>query len=308
MTRDEVLNSINLKKRFCKDCQLPIAVFDNPYFLERLSILDRITDASAKFYQFCDELQNFKDEQSYFEYYNAVKDVVIDHIKSNDAFIRFNATPIPAKPKTTVGRTNVYADHNDGKQFISIDMRKANFSAMKIFDPNIVDNADNWQQFIGQFTEMSHIKESKYVRQVILGACNPKHQIMYESYLMAKLAVSMTQQLGTAFYSVGEDELIIQFKDENQFQQIEEFIRSYHDDMCADNVRVELYSLHKLGTYGWTKLILNTQPTTRQFKCIDAEIFHQVIKRYYNIPITDNDLVFYHNGQLAKFLKPIERI
>lgn len=42
MTREQVLNSIVLKKRFCKDCNLPISVFDNPYFEERIKLLDRL--------------------------------------------------------------------------------------------------------------------------------------------------------------------------------------------------------------------------------------------------------------------------
>ena len=41
------------------------------------------------------------------------------------------------------------------------------------------------------------------------------------------------------------------------------------------------------------------------FKCVDAECFHQHVKHYYGMPITDNDLVFYHNNVLAKFLEPI---
>ena len=39
-TKEQVLNSIALKKRFCKNCNLPIDLFDEPYFSERLEILD----------------------------------------------------------------------------------------------------------------------------------------------------------------------------------------------------------------------------------------------------------------------------
>lgn len=90
MTRDEVLNSIQLKKRFCKDCNLPIAVFDNPYFYQRLCTLDILYDCVDKFDQFCFEMMNFANEQSYFEYYNSVKDAMINHIKENAEYQRFN--------------------------------------------------------------------------------------------------------------------------------------------------------------------------------------------------------------------------
>ena len=30
----------NLKERFCKDCNIPIKIFDEPYFTERLELYD----------------------------------------------------------------------------------------------------------------------------------------------------------------------------------------------------------------------------------------------------------------------------
>ena len=42
MKREDVLKSIGLKKRFCKDCNLPINLFDEPYFMQRLKTLDTL--------------------------------------------------------------------------------------------------------------------------------------------------------------------------------------------------------------------------------------------------------------------------
>ena len=81
MTREEVLNSIGLKKRFCKDCNLPINLFDEPYFTQRLQILDVHFGCVKKFNDFCAELEDYDNEQTYFTYYNTVKDSVINMIK-----------------------------------------------------------------------------------------------------------------------------------------------------------------------------------------------------------------------------------
>ena len=63
------------------------------------------------------------------------------------------------------------------------------------------------------------------------------------------------------------------------------------------------------GTDGWTKTYYEQSESgkagTVEFKCLDAEIFHQIIKHYNGETITENDLVFYHNGQLARFLKEV---
>lgn len=94
MTREEVLNSIPLKKRFVKDNNLPITVFDNPYFIERLYTINIISDAEDKFDQFCKDMELFKNEADYFQYYNELKDKVINDIKSNKAFADFQVVPI----------------------------------------------------------------------------------------------------------------------------------------------------------------------------------------------------------------------
>ena len=215
MTREEVMNSISLKKRFCKDCNLPIVVFDNPYFYERLQTIDVLFNCIYKFDVFCLELQQFANEQDYFEYYNKVKDSIIDFIKAEDeynAFINSNYSMVlyPYYNESIASKRNVYVKDNNGGAFISIDMKKANFSAIKHYSPEIFDGADTWEQFVAKFTNSQHIIHSKYIRQVILGACNPKKQIEYEHCLMNILCKHITNVIpNISIYSLGEDEIII---------------------------------------------------------------------------------------------------
>ena len=89
MTKEQVLNSIALKKRFCKNCNLPIDLFDEPYFSERLEILDFQFDCVRKFNEFCAEMEKFDDEQAYFQYYNTIKESVVNMIKANSDFNKF---------------------------------------------------------------------------------------------------------------------------------------------------------------------------------------------------------------------------
>ena len=56
MTKDEIMESISLKKRFCKDYNIPIAVYDNPYFMQRLTIVDKVKPCLVNFIDFCKEL------------------------------------------------------------------------------------------------------------------------------------------------------------------------------------------------------------------------------------------------------------
>lgn len=313
MTKEEVLNSIQLKKRFCKDCNVPITIFDNPYFYERLAALDVAFNCVEKFDWFCAEMRQFDNEQDYFEYYNSIKDKMISDIKENQAYQHFN-TDLSGKSETAldtlranVGKQNLYIENNDGKTFISIDMNKANFLAMNFYSKDIF-GSDTWEDYVGKYTSSLHIQSSKYIRQVVLGACNPKRQIQYEHSLMLKLYLHIKNTLNDenfAAYSIGEDEILIEAdKFRHPLDQLKEIITSCPSEI-GSLVRVEMFDLQKSGDYGWLKVIYDENQTV-EFKCIDAEIIHQVVKHYYNIPITENDLVFRHNGRFARFLEEVK--
>lgn len=309
MTREEVMNSIALKKRFCKDCNLPIVVFDNPYFYERLQTIDILFNCVSKFNVFCTELRQFANEQDYFEYYNKVKDSIIDFIKAKDEYNTFNNENYPIE--AAVSKRNVYVEDNDGGAFISIDMKKANFSALKHYSPKIFDGADTWEQFVDKFTDSQHIIHSKYIRQVVLGACNPKKQIRYEHYLMNILCKHIIDTIySVSVFSLGEDEIILSVPREYgvgsgfSLSELKKVV-----DSCpfgiGQLVRVEMFELFKIeGTDGYIK-IYNSDSNEVEFKCLNAEIFHQIVKHYFGKPITENDLVFYHDGKLSKFLEEV---
>lgn len=311
LTREEVLKSIGLKKRFCKDCNLPINLFDEPYFMQRLNTLDVLFDCVSKFDVFCAELEKYDNEQNYFEYYNTVKDSIINMIKDNTEYIKFlndDFADIRVVTKNIpLGNKNLYIEGNQDKTFISIDMRKANFSALRHYAPAIFKNMETWEQYISSFTSSEHIKNSKYIRQVVLGACNPKRQITYEHYLMTILYLHIKNELNdnVSFYSLGNDEIIISVDGTSaSANEIKEAINSCPQKI-GELVRFEMFGLQKVGDYGWMKVIYD-EPERIEFKTINADIYHQIVKHYRNMPITEDDLVFRYNGVLARFLKEVE--
>ena len=71
-------------------------------------------------------------------------------------------------------RNSIYKKTNTGKILLSIDLSNANFNALRKFDESLVINKKNYYEFISEFTEIEHIRKSKYIRQVIFGHTNPK--------------------------------------------------------------------------------------------------------------------------------------
>jgi hypothetical protein len=66
-----------------------------------------------------------------------------------------------------------------------------------------------------------------------------------------------------------------------------------------------MFDLQKVGDYGWMKVIYD-EPERVEFKTINADIYHQIVKHYWNMPITEDDLVFRYNGVLARFLEGVK--
>lgn len=315
MTKEQVLNSDALKRRFIKDCNLPISLTDNPYFMERLELQNLFTDAIDKFDRFCKTLEPFNNEQEYFEYYRNLKESIIEDIKTSAGFERFNKYNFDHTSIFT--KRDLYKEFNDDCLFISIDMVQANFNVLNFFDTSIFAYEDGspcecWEDFIGQYTKDKHFAESKYIRQVILGNCNPKKQIQYQDYLMNILAEHIHNELPTVdIYSVHNDEIILKAdkvdgtcKFDIALFELEEIIE-YAPYYIGELVRTDTFELHKIpNSNGWMKISYDEEEP--QFKCLEVETYNQYIKHYYDIPITENDLVFRHNGRLARFLEGVD--
>lgn len=306
MDEKKVLMSNSLKKRFVRDCNIPISVYEEPYFTERLKTLNCLFDTNRKWKQFVGELKAYASAEEYLAYYNDVKDAVITDIKTHDAFRKFNSESFASLD--IFPDTALYSSDNEDEIFISLDIKKANFSVLQYYNPAIFNFSNTWEEYLSRFTASRHILESKYIRQVIFGACNPGQQVRYEDYIMKKIATELKKIYNIHFLSVKNDEIIIKglryyHKGMPTLNEFAETLKNLPDNL-ASLLKITVFKLEKVGDIGWVKL--GSESCEPDFKGIDAEIFHQVFKYWHDININENDLVFYHNHKLAKFLSPIK--
>lgn len=301
--------STRAKERFCKDCNIPIRLFQEPYFTDRLILFDKFYGTLEKWNLFLEELQKYNCEQDYFEEYNRVKDSAILSIKESEAYQRFNADDMNKYRVTHENLPNkdIFKPTNDGKSFISIDMRKANFSSLHHYSADMF-GVNTWEEFISKFTDNHHIINSKYIRQVILGNCNPKRHITYEKYLMDILLTDLLENHisieRVVFFS--NDEIVIDVSDMNKSRQVllAFNIKQYLKD-TSPKFKVELFTLYKIhGTDGYYKEIFNENGEKDiEFKCLDSYMMPFVIRHFLGEEVTDSDKAFYHEGLLAQFIE-----
>ena len=302
--------STRAKERFCKDCNIPIRIFQEPYFTDRLTLYDKFYGTLKKWDIFLSELSKYNCEQDYFEEYNRVKDAAILDIKNTEAYHKFNEEDMNKYAVTHKNLPNkdIFKSSNDGKCFISIDMRKANFSSLHHYNSDIFGGAESWEEFIGRYTGNQHIINSKYIRQVILGNCNPKRHITYEKYLMDGALTYLTEVFismdRVVFFSNDEIVVDVSDMDKNKQERIVFAIRNGMKDMPVP-LKTELFILHKIvRTDGYYKEIIDENGNTEiEFKCLDNYALPFVLRKFLGEDVTENDKIFYHEGLLAKFIE-----
>lgn len=306
--------SEKLKERFCKDCNIPIKIYKEPYFMDRLKLYDPFYNSLNKWNLFLKELKYYSCEQDYFEEYNKIKDLAINYIKSSPNYQNFNEIDMNQYSIKHQGlpHKDVFHSSNDGRTFISIDMKKANFSSLQNYSHKIFGYSKTWEDFMHMFTDNEHIVNSKYIRQVILGNCNPKRHITYEKYLMDKvLSLIIDSQFkvldltidNVVFFS--NDEIVFDITDMSiNSDQITELQDLLNKTMTFP-LKAELFVLHKIqGTDGYYKEILNEDlDKSIEFKCLDSQILPFVIRQFNKELITDSDKIFIHDGILAQFVE-----
>ena len=308
--------TIKLRERFCKDTNIPINIFIEPYFSERLEYLDKVLPQKhykEKWLNYLEMLKDFNNEQDYFEYYNNIKDQAIQFIKNSQGYQDFNNEDMN-QYKCNIGEIHknlvksIYQDQFvNGRTYVSIDICKANFSALNNYSYNIFGNNYTWEKFLGQFSKYHHILDSKYIRQVVLGNCNPGRVITYENYLAYKICEQVEKVIPNAkLLCFTTDELI--FDIPNQ----EDRVRLYTMDTYPIHTKFEIFKLDKIdGDFqGYRRTIydLSGNKIETEYKGLEGNFAYLIIKTLLDKDkITDNDLVFeFEKKHYCKLLKPIK--
>ena len=309
-----------LKERFCKDLQIPIKIFQEPYFTERLELYDKHFDCLEKYNHFCEMLSEFNDEQEYFAVYNGLKDRVIEYLNSNEIFMFFSQKEDMSKfavENKNFPKNSIYRQDHIGKHFISFDICKGNFTALRHYSPDIFQGKETYEDFMKMFTDNEHLINSKYIRQVIFGAVNPNRQVRYEEYLMNKVLESILTFFNKSqivYFST--DEIVVNINEpvaENSETQkfITDTVNIFNNQ--GNRIRGEVFSLsyfEEFDVYVKDVYFKTFTSNGKKIKNSDIKVIKNanhltmpfVLRKMYNLPANENDNVFLHEGRLAKFI------
>lgn len=303
-----------LRQRFVKDYNLPINVFEENQFNYYIGLYDFFPrDKWENLKKMIDEKYDGNVEK-WLDYCASVRDNAINGVIESEVYKTFNSSDMSKyKLTTNVGEHSCYNQETDGCRFVSIDLKKANFQALKYV--GVLDDED-YDNFIEKYGGDEYIKGSKYLRQVIFGKMNPGRTTTVEKYIIEKAMSIANEVLPMEFklYSQNADELV--YKQTGDFYGDIRIICAVIEKVILDNfniqVRVEYIEVTKLpivnvnGNNVDAFVRRNILTNEEVLKKASTTFYPQIYKLWKGMEIENRDLVFYTDDQLATFNNPLK--
>jgi len=300
--------SRNLLRRFVKDFSLPIQLVQEPYFEYYLRLYDRIFETEKLFRLLVETVNKCGRKEQFFQTANRMQEEIIEAVSrtakyqefSNDRLERFS---VPEGME----KGSIYIPENDGKYFASFDLKKANYNALKFYHPDIVLGTRNYDEFIGRFTELEYFKKAKHLRQVIFGNLNPKKQAKIQKYLIGQLLEPIGVHLPKEkIKATTHDEIVVELEHPDEYfcnADLKEAVERKKAELGIE-LNTDVFLLRQLKPFPYYVKEHYCRAKV-EFKAVPSIFMPQVVKHYFGEEIEEYDLLFYHEGQIAKFVTAI---
>jgi hypothetical protein len=308
----------SLRGIFINDFSLPITTVEDPYFDRQIHLLEDSFGAATKYLELMTTIRDYfnGNPQAFLEHRRSVKDKILNEILGSEAYKAMLADKSPLEDyKPLVGSRELYTEEQDGGMFISFDMVKANFQALRYVDPSIVRDCETWEEYVSKFTDIPYIAAAKQVRQEVLGKLNGKRLAAIEKRTANEFAKEFQYRLsiyGFSLFSIKTDEIIF------KFEGTEKEFEAFH---CGDQefkgfkFKASKFKLHMRvfkRAFSDKRIVVYEKEDylnahRRILKAVPAIYYPQVYKLLNGMKIdVQSDLIFNHNHELCKFMYPIE--
>jgi len=149
------------------------------YFEYYLLVLDLYLPASQRWKEFLEEFEiYYKNDISSLK--NEITKVMLDVSSFFEKSVEISKFKNISCSKS--GNLNsLYNSLRHDKRFMSIDIRKSNYTILSMNTSNIF-NGNNWETFLGSFTKSKFLLGSKYFRECIFGKCGLTEKTVNLSY------------------------------------------------------------------------------------------------------------------------------
>lgn len=305
---------LELRSRFVKDFNLPVQVLISPYFEYFLDLYQEDYESKSKWRKLQKEIsEKFSGNTAkYLDDYYKTRNQIITDLESSKAYTDFCEDPDFFNKFSVPGeiKGDLYTETQVGKKFLSIDLVKANFQALRFYNPKLVKDTKTYEEFIGIYDNSPIFSESKYTRQVIFGKLNAKRQTTIEKWLVWKISEYLKNILPEEFklFSRQTDEIIYELQGNYEYTEmgIKEKIKENLDldvsvkIFCTD--WIQRFTKEGSSITGFIKNYIYPVSKKSTLHKVQGTYFAQMYKMWKGMDINPvYDLVLLHEKQLAHF-------
>lgn len=293
------------KRQFVKDFKLPIQIVEKGYFEYLIELFQEQYQSRDKLDLLKETISQFDDIDEFNEYCRNVRHEAIDSVSNNEAFKTFSEEKLTSFNTKFGYKTNLYNHLNVGKTFISIDLVKGNFQALKYFDPNILNGTDNYDEFLSQFTDLEYLKKSKQIRQVIFGKLQPKKQKKIQEYLMSLIKTELLN-FGIKedmIKATSPDEIIFEIEENDDYSKYQELLKN--DSISKLETHFDVFKLESVNSELDCFIKRYKNKKGIDIKKGNMKYMPELIKYLKKEPLIDKDLAFLDEGRIAFYKEPL---
>ena len=290
-----------LLHRWAKDYKAPIAYFEPGYMMY---VLGRLAEYKPKAVRglslLIEEAKKYESAGCLMEAHRHIRDLLIEDIKGREAyeqFLKMDMNKYGVKNQFSSGK--VYHAGNKGKVLVSVDLVSANYQIFKML--GIIRECDTWKEYVGKFTDSEYLKESKYIRQVVMGNCNPKRQTTVEQYYTKQVLDMLLEDV------VQEKDIVAFYHDEVVYATDKVDTNFYNNltkrvkEKTGLDVDLEVFEVEHVVDDFAIKHFINKPGY--EIMGVPQKKFFQALDYAENREVDKRDLIFWDDGLPAKFLK-----
>lgn len=182
--------------------------------------------------------------------------------------------------------------YEDGKYYLSIDIKQANWLSLKKYDdPSINELGNTYQDLLLKFNMPKIFIHSKYLRQYIFGDIDPKRISRVQRNMIQEIVREYDSQLNVEF--VRNDEVIFTF---DSFDEI-----SFTEKLDINRYNIKVFSVNRVEDFR-VDSIYDTFGNfiEKEMSMVDGTRFYFFLKKYITGEKLDiRDFYFRNNDRLA---------
>ncbi len=224
--------------------------------------------------------------EDFYEYKIQKSQEIINFIKTTNAYNEMcydnNLLELP---------TNKSFTYEEGVNYLSIDLRSANWVSLKKYDQQN-ELGDSYSDFLKRFDLPEVFIHSKYLRQFIFGNVNPRRQQKVQRNIIQDIVRQYSTDLTVE--CVKNDEVIFSFKNFSDIKYV-------FNSLDQNKYKVKIFTVQRVEDFRVdSHYNLDGEVISKEMVSVNGQQFYLKLKQYITGESLDiRDLYFKQDGKLA---------